>query len=44
MITLLTKQNIKHVKAGLEDQEILKEFDPKTKKKESKTKDLRNKY
>ena len=38
MITLLTKQNIKHVKAGLEDQEILKEFDLKTKKKESKTK------
>ena len=38
IIALLTKQNIKHIKAGLDDQEILKEFDPKNKKIETKGK------
>ena len=38
MIVLLTKINIKHVKAGLDDELIREEFDPKNKKKESKVK------
>lgn len=38
MIVLLTKLNIKHVKAGLDDQIIREEFDPTNKKKDSKTK------
>lgn len=38
MIVIFAKQSIKHVKAGLDDKDILKEFDPNNKKIESKGK------